>query len=480
MVVASLFGACQPPPWQVGHRSEDAAAVEAGGALLDLGPSDVRSPDTLYRWPARFHVSRGFLRDPEGRAVIMRGVNLSGQHKHKPYFDFHQESDFAKLSSDFGMNAVRFLISWAAIEPQKGQYDSTYLDEVDRRVGFAEKAGLHVVLDMHQDVYGEGFGDNGAPRWTCDEALYKAHVPKSPWFLNYSSTPVMTCFDRLYTTAELRQHYAEAWRRVALRLKARTNVVGFDVMNEPHWGSYSVFAFEADRLQPFYNEVIAAVRKEVAWVAFLEPSVGRNMGLKTGLTPFSDGASVYAPHCYDAQAELGNGFDVTHRSALMAYIASLASEAVSLSSALWVGEYGGSETAGGITEYMDALYDGAAAVAASTMYWDYSKGGGYSMLASDGTERPKLMAALVRPYPTRVAGDPVSFSFDEATATFTLIYRPTAAITAPTQIALPPRLYPKGATLTCQGCTHTQTQGTLTLTTPPTTSPAIITLKPAT
>ena len=40
-------------------------------------------------------------------------------------------------------------------------------DRLDARLlaRFAEH-GVHVILDMHQDVYGEGFGGNGAPRWT--------------------------------------------------------------------------------------------------------------------------------------------------------------------------------------------------------------------------------------------------------------------------------------------------------------------------
>ena len=46
---------------------------------------------------------------------------------------------------------------------------------------------------MHQDVYGEGFGFDGAPRWTCDAARYAAFVPRTPWFLSTLDPNVMAC-----------------------------------------------------------------------------------------------------------------------------------------------------------------------------------------------------------------------------------------------------------------------------------------------
>jgi len=73
------------------------------------------------------------------------------------------------------MNSIRFLMTWAAIEPQKGVYDDAYLDAVATRIEWAKAANLLVVLDMHDDVYGEGFvkgGGDGAPMWTCDASNY--------------------------------------------------------------------------------------------------------------------------------------------------------------------------------------------------------------------------------------------------------------------------------------------------------------------
>src|SRR5438874_1697397 len=114
--------------------------------------------------PVRPWHADSFLRDRAGRAVILRGLNVGA--KHSPWFDFQGPADFTRIRTAWGMNAVRLLVLWAAIEPEKGVYDSGYLDALAERVKWASDANLAVVLDMHQDVYGEGFakgGGDGAP-----------------------------------------------------------------------------------------------------------------------------------------------------------------------------------------------------------------------------------------------------------------------------------------------------------------------------
>jgi endoglycosylceramidase len=430
-----------------------------------------------------FHVENGFIRDPQGRALILRGMNLSGRHKYAPYFDFQEPPDYARIRDPWGMNMVRFLVTWAAIEPVEGVYDETYLDALERRMAWARDAGLFVVLDMHQDVYGEGFasgGGDGAPGWTCDNAAYESFKPSATqWFLNYLTPEVTGCYDHFWTSKDLRAHYIEAWRRVAHRLKGyEGTVLGFDPMNEPYWGSYGILQFEADRLQPFYEDVTAAIRAEQpGWIAFVEPASSRNIGIATGLTPFTFDNVNYSPHSYDRNAESGMGFDPSHRDAVLQNGAALAMEAKSLNASLWVGEYGGRADNPGIVDYMTAEYDAFAAVAGGTSYWAYDKGG-YGVLAEDGSEKKDLMGALVRPWPERVAGDPEGYAFDAATSTFTLRFTPDASISAPTVIVVPDRVYPNGYVVDCGGCTTKPQKGTVELTQVPAGSVAVVTVKP--
>jgi len=447
------------------------AAVALVAACGDSGPS---GPDS-------WHVSDGLLRDDDGRAVTLRGANVSNRHKTPPYFDYHQAEDYARLRDDFSMNSVRFLIEWQALEPERGVYDQTYLDAVAERIATIESQGLFVILDMHQDLYGEGFGGNGAPAWTCDQSYYDAFEPIEPWFANYANENIVACYDGFWGSNDLQSHYVEARRLVAKRLADNTAVIGIDPMNEPYWGSAGPGDFEEKILSALYTRVVTTVRQIAPdWIAFLEPSSSRNFGLGTRLPLFDFDNIVYAPHSYDSQAEAGDGFDPARRDDIIGNVALLRDEAHVLGAALWVGEYGGVAADGGIGDYMDAQYDAIGAVAGGSAYWHYSKGGGYELLDADGNEKPELSAALVRPYPERVAGTLHRYGFDETTVTFEAVVTPDPHITAPTEIVLPPRLYPNGADVDCGGCSvDATTPGRLLLTELPDTAELVIQVSPA-
>jgi endoglycosylceramidase len=127
---------------------------------------------------------------------------------------------------------------------------------------------------------------------------------------------------------------------------------------------------------------------------------------------------------------------------------------------------------------MDAAYDAAATAAAGNTLWSYDKGGSYSMLNADDSENGALLANVVRPYPMRVAGDPVGWQYADATGVFTFTLRPDARVTAPTVISLPPRLYPNGYDVACGGCTATPAAGAVELTDLPASDSLTITVSP--
>jgi endoglycosylceramidase len=395
----------------------------------------------------------GYLRDSEGRVLVMRGVNLAGAHKLAPYTDPFTVDDYARLHA-WGFRSLRFLVTWAAIEPTPGVYDEAYLDWVSERMNWARDAGLSVVLDMHQDVYGEGFGFGGAPKWTCDQQYYDAFVPNDQWLLNYADPSLLACYDHLWSDADLQAQYAAMWGHVAARFADAPAVIGFDPMNEPHWGTHAVPTFEQEVLQPFYARIVTAVRAHAPqWTLFAEPASSRNLGLATRLAPFDVDNVVYAPHLYDQTAELSGEFDAARRDALLSAAEDLSVDATRLGLPLWIGEYGGIATSPQIGAYMDAAYDGAAAHLAGTMYWAFDRGGGYSMLDDQGEGVPTLLDAIVRPYPERIAGDPTGWDYDESTRTLTVAWRPDPTVHAPTVIVAPARVYPDGVNATCDGCT---------------------------
>ena len=414
-------------------------------------------------------VRGGQLRDDDGRALLLRGVNLSGRHRQPPYFDFHQPDDYARVYRDWGMDSIRFLVSWAAVEPERGSIDEDYLAKVRERIGWAEAAGLLVVLDMHQAVFGEGFAGvgDGAPRWACDEARYAGFVAQQPWFVNDLDPRVIACYDAFWASDALQAEYAAAWAAVARAVGDSPAVVGFDPMNEPYFGSSVVDEFEAQRLAPFYVRVADAVRAErPRWIAFLEPSAGRNLGFPTALPAGLMRDAMYAPHSYDLGAERGAGFAAAQRDGVIDNARALRGEAGARGLGLWIGEYGGDASDPAVADYMAAELDGVGEAAAGAMYWEYRRDEGYGLLHEDGTEKTALLDAMVRPYPERVAGDPRRFALD-AEDRFTLEYAPDAEIVAPTILIAPTRRYPRGVDVDCGGCAARTEGQRVILTTPP-------------
>ena len=400
---------------------------------------------------APYAVVDGAIEDADGRTVLLRGVNLSGMHKVPPYFDFHEAPDFAAVRTRLGMNSLRFLLEWAAVEPTRGAYDDDYLDDVRTRLDWAHDAGLLVVLDMHQDLYGEGFlGGNGAPRWTCDEARYADYEPPDDWFLGYLDPNVTACFDGLWTDEALQDDFARMWRHVAEAFADHPAVIGFEPINEPWQGSFSLETFEPAALQPFYERVVPAVREAAPhWLAFLEPSSMSNLGRDSLLAPFPFDDVVYAPHAYDASFERGEGFDDDNRTAAFDKLEKLAAEARGMGAALWIGEYGGDARLPGIEAYMDAEVEAASAVFAGSAYWDASRGEGFGLYDDDGLEKPAIADAIVRAGPERVAGALTRWATDDGGA-LTVAY--TARGDAPTVLVAPARAFPHGVVVDCDGC----------------------------
>jgi endoglycosylceramidase len=430
--------------------------------------------------PAPFSVFDGDLHDEYGRVMILHGANMAGANKLPPYFGFQQAPDIARMSNEWGMNAMRLLTTWAAIEPARGAFDETYLFALEERVKWAADAGMVVVVDMHQDLYGEGFaGGDGAPKWTCDASHYAAFTPTTPWFFGSLDPNVEACVDGLYHDESVTSEFVLAWQHVAAHLYKYPNVVGFDPLNEPGWGSEGINGYEADTLAPFYERVVDAVRVIAPqWIAFIEPGASRNLGLPTGLPPPDYPNVVYAPHSYDSAAEQGNAFDPNDRGAILSNATSLRAEADALGAALWVGEYGTQTNLSGATDYMTDELDAFDAVGAGATYWAYDEDDdGYGLLNSDGSEKTALLAIVTRPYPERVAGTNVQYAWDSTARALTLTYTPNREILAPTLVSVAPAFAP--VTVSCGDCTYDFEAPGVRITTPPSEDTATIVITSA-
>jgi len=215
-------------------------------------PREPASQPAQYSWVDSISPSENAISvlgekfvDSYGRQVIFNGINLVNKDPAADYIDTHSEQTF-DLFRKWGFNCVRLGVIWAGVEPEPGKYDEKYLDTVQKEVDWAARNGLYVILDMHQDLYGVHFvgkGGDGAPEW----ATLADNLPDSGgevWSDSYFfSLAVQKAFDNFWANAPcadgvgVQDHYARMWQHVAKRFATNKAVIGFDIMNEPFYGT---------------------------------------------------------------------------------------------------------------------------------------------------------------------------------------------------------------------------------------------------
>ena len=99
----------------------------------------------------------------DGKQVLFNGINVVCKDKKSGYLFPNLAKSFQSFH-EMGFNLIRFGIFWDGVEPQPGVYDMEYLKKVKDTIQLAQKYGLYVMVDMHQDLFGQKFAD-GAPDW---------------------------------------------------------------------------------------------------------------------------------------------------------------------------------------------------------------------------------------------------------------------------------------------------------------------------
>lgn len=235
--------------------------------------------------------------DEKGRTVLLRGVNLGGSSKvpFTPNGATHIKTDFSNhrdvsfvgrpfpikeadehLSrlKHWGFNCLRFLVTWEAIEHEgPKQYDKEYLDYIEEILKIVESYKFYTFIDPHQDVWSRMSGGDGAPGWTfekvgldftkfdaADAALVMQYrydpnnpdaYPPMHWSSNairFANGTMWTLFfggndfapsckiDGINAQDYLQEHYMDAIKQIALKVKDNSYIIGFDTLNEPEQG----------------------------------------------------------------------------------------------------------------------------------------------------------------------------------------------------------------------------------------------------
>ncbi|MEC8278192.1 MAG: cellulase family glycosylhydrolase [Myxococcota bacterium] len=302
----------------------------------------------------------GKIVDNLDNEVLLRGVNITSLGEYwqgnpdLPPTVPTTEEDFQKMASR-GLSVIRLIVNWSKIEPNRGEIDQRYLDEVEDMVELAAQYGIYSVIDMHQDAYSAfiftpddeacpegshpGKGWDGAPDWaTITDGLSTCISGE-----RNSAPAVVAAWNHFYSNTDgIQDHFVGAWAAVAERFAGRNEVAGYDLLNEPET------SMPSSELLPIYENLLvnvinaiseAEADSEFQHLLFIEPTIpagDHTMGIVLP-DPERMGVQnkniVNATHNYAESIEL-DGLSLEQTNALLVALSQ------SQKTGLWIGEYG--------------------------------------------------------------------------------------------------------------------------------------------
>ncbi|MFG3275481.1 cellulase family glycosylhydrolase [Streptomyces luteogriseus] len=265
-------------------------------------------PGSLWFDDPALTVRDGRFTDAHGREIVLRGYNVSGETKlaENKGLPFASVADARRSATALralgGGNTVRFLLSWAYAEPERGRVDTAYLAAATDQMKAFLDAGIRVYPDFHQDLYSRHLFDtdswytgDGAPKWAVDAGNYPDESCGIClfWGQNITQNEAVKrathdfwhnahgVQDAFLATAQKTMAYVQQH----LSADQFKGIAGFDPYNEPHAGVYdsgqTSRAWEKDVLWPFYEKF--RDRMDAAgWrdkPAFVEPNLFWNANI---------------------------------------------------------------------------------------------------------------------------------------------------------------------------------------------------------
>jgi endoglycosylceramidase len=417
--------------------------VAAAVSLVTLCAAAWAGPTTPLGHSGRW------ITDAQGRVVILHGVNMV--FKRPPYYPAAAGfgEDDAAFLAEHGFNAVRLGVIYAGVEPNPGNYDGGYLNQIAATESALARHGIFSQLDFHQDLYNERFQGEGWPDWAVqDDGL--PNMPQFGFPTNYFAMPALIrAFDHFWANdpgpggVGLQDRYAAAWGHVASRFASAQHTVGFDLMNEPWPGTpwTSCFAppgcplFDTATMAPFYQRVIAQIRRaEPQKLVWYEPNVLFNFGADSSIPALGDPAAGFSFHVYCVAGTIGIAeFNGLGCDGLNEHVFQNADKySATIGAALMLTEFGATDDLATIRSNVDQ----ADRHLVSWEYWHYcecqdptTSGSGVQAIVVDASQPPtgsnvkrEKLDVLSQPYPQVVAGTPLDFDYDETTRQLEVSY----------------------------------------------------------
>jgi endoglycosylceramidase len=424
-------------------------------------------------------------------------------------------ADAARIAS-LGFDVVRLGIVWAGLEPgtaeandpaicAKGkatnpdQFNAAvarrYLARVKETVDLLGRYHIYTLLDMHQDLYSQVLGGEGAPAWAvCTDGIAVDHPP-GRWSNAYGTRAVQTAFEHFWNNdvaGNLQGEYDRVWSIVATYFAHDPWIVGYDPFNEPFAHSlldaghhvldaqiecfytgtaHPGIALDTRRMvscpkdDPAQGLIPTILKADPHHLIFDEPDIFSKRGAPNyvGAMDFPNLVLNFHDYCSHRSPATGNPTDLSACvSGELLTMAHRALDRAGLGSAeqpggpaLFMSEFGATSS----TALLREVTAGANQLRLGWIYWawkyydDPTGSSDEALVTAQGKFR-STASALAQTYAQATAGTPTSMTYDADTGAFRLSYVVNAHISAPTVIFVPVKLhYRHGYCATTTGAT---------------------------
>jgi len=408
------------------------------------------------------------LRDADGRAVTLRGVNTGGRSKFAPYLPFDFDDDFdgalntyLDRAATWGVDVLRVPFSWAALEPTEGTWDEVWLGRYVALLDGAHARGIWTIVDLHQDIYAEPFCGDGFPTWTIPGDPGPPQHDCPTWYLGYFDDPdVAAAFDRLWANEDgLRDKLDGMWEALVTRLASHPGVLGYELLNEPGWGTMDRDLFTSTVLPAWYEDLVPRLQAiDPDALYFLDTNGVEGPAASTVMPrPALDGI-VFAPHFYHPTIILGPDGPAIEDDASTG-LSGWAAVGDEWDVPVLIGEFGVPIGREGGADWIASHYDAFDALGLHGTIWEYSVSTdvwneeSLSIVYATGGET-ELVEPMARPYLKAVAGEvsELTVTSERLAATW------SGEIDGISEIALPSRSW-ADATVTADGGCVAQVEG---------------------
>ncbi|GMH74701.1 hypothetical protein TrLO_g1950 [Triparma laevis f. longispina] len=390
----------------------------------------------------RFQDSAGRERHLQGANVVFKGSPwLPDPGEYSAGISLNDQ-DFEEMRA-MGLKQVRLGLMWPGLEPLPSQYNMAYIDEYDSLVKRAADYGIYTLVDNHQDAFNEYFCGEGVPDWArvtleaagehnlaggqpidaptadfyAEPKIHNNSFPTRGECAHSSAVQYQAAKESNFAYDELYRNVngvGDSWAGmcgvVAERFANRSEVLGYELINEPFMGDFyrdPIIAVpypnphnaDAKRLQPAYDRLNTSISSHdnetlVFFAGVTWDDAGPGFHCATGRRGVS--TSVQMDAQMRGATRLGTGVLLTET---------------------WVGSKQ-------IFRDDKIVYEAADDNLISWSYWEYKR--------EDRT----------RTYAETVAGVNKSMHFDANDQSFTLEYELDDAISMPTEIRISLVNYP--------------------------------------